>query len=246
MVLIVGIGASIVDAYYTNMSQDVRLKELAVIFIVAVILLLLVDKVPGMVAGIVNGSRTSGAGNVLTAGSAIGAVGMAAAAVSSGGATALAGVRAAAGGASALHAAYQAAQHHMAAGSGLFTSSGNTSSTAGGLSRFASAMNTGVKLAADTGVNLARGVGQVTKDKVSAMADSFTQATNETLGGQIAVAIKTQGQREREHDTASQFGNDSLAAGKTPTEEKGDDTHSTASTATAHNTEIDDFVNKKT
>ena len=246
MVLIVGIGASIIEAYYTNMSQEVRLKELTVIFIVAVILLLLVDKVPSMVAGIINGPRSAGVGNVLTAGSAVGMIGMATAAVSTGGATALAGVRAAAGGASAVHAAYQQAQHHMAAGAGLFTTSGNGSSNAGEVSRFASAMNTGVKLAADTGVNLARGVGQVAKDKMSAVADGFAQATHETFGGQVAVAIKSRGQLERRQDTTPPFGKNSLAAGKTPTEKPDNKTDSTASTVPVEpRSEVDDFVNKK-
>ena len=46
IVLLIGIGKTFLDSYYTQMSQGLRLKEMAVMLVVAVVLLALVNKVP--------------------------------------------------------------------------------------------------------------------------------------------------------------------------------------------------------
>jgi len=61
---------------------------------------------------------------------------------------------------------------------------------------------TATKVAVDTGANLAKGVGQVAKDKYTSVKDAAQNRIDQTLGGQVATAIR--------NDMPS-FGNDSLA-----------------------------------
>lgn len=49
MVLIIGIGKSILDSYYTGMSSSISLKEMGVIFVVALALLYLSNKIPALI-----------------------------------------------------------------------------------------------------------------------------------------------------------------------------------------------------
>ena len=64
---------------------------------------------------------------------------------------------------------------------------------------------TATKVAVDTGANLAKGVAQVAKDKYTAVKDAAQNRIDQTLGGQVATAIRT--------DMPS-FGSDSLAGEK--------------------------------
>ena len=64
---------------------------------------------------------------------------------------------------------------------------------------------TATKVAVDTGANLAKGVGQVAKDKYTAVKDAAQNRIDQTLGGQVATAIR--------NDMPS-FGSDSLAGEK--------------------------------
>ncbi len=216
MVLIIGIGSSIMDSYYSNLSQDVRLKELAVVFIVAVILFLLVDKVPGMVAGIITGARGGGGMGQFGAGVAMGAVGMATAAAATGGSAAMAGAKSTMGGGAALHAAFKEAQQHMATSSGLFSRGANSGSAGGG--GLSQAINTGVRFAADMGANLARGAGQVAREKAVDLGNSVKSATSETLGGKIAAAIHSHGFNEKQADETHEFSDDRVGPSATPTD----------------------------
>jgi P-type conjugative transfer protein TrbL len=74
MILLLGVGNSILDQYFTNMSGGIQLKELTVVMVVVVILFLLVDKLPGLMAGIVShgiggsGIGSFGAGTAMAAG----------------------------------------------------------------------------------------------------------------------------------------------------------------------------------
>ena len=86
--------------------------------IAGLLLFLLVDKVPQMVAGIINGSSISGPGG-FGAGTAMGAVALGGAAVATGGAAAVAGAKQAFGGASALNAAFKQANTNMSSGQGV-------------------------------------------------------------------------------------------------------------------------------
>ena len=193
MVLIIGIGYSIVNDYYNNLSDGVNLKELGVVAIVAIILFLLVDKVPQMVAGIINGSSISGPGG-FGAGTAVGAVALAGAAAATGGMAAMAGAKQAAGGASAVGAAFKQANQNMAAGEGAFKGSSIGAGSGGGrMSSFAAAMNTGSNYMSDVAANLGKGTAKAAKEGISNRMESARESLSNTAGGKIASAIREQG-----------------------------------------------------
>ncbi|WP_343463295.1 P-type conjugative transfer protein TrbL [Pantoea sp.] len=122
MILIIGVGKQIIDDYYNQMSAGISLKEMGVIFVVALALLYLSNKIPALIGGLAGGS-TGGIGS-FGAGAMVGAATSAAAIAASAGAAAVSGLASAAGGASALKAAFQSAQSAMADESGSGGSSG--------------------------------------------------------------------------------------------------------------------------
>ncbi|AXI82786.1 P-type conjugative transfer protein TrbL [Xylella taiwanensis] len=251
MILIIGIGNSFIDQYYATMSKGtITMNGLLVMLVVSIILLVLVNKVPPMFASIVGGGgSTAGIGNFGT-GAALGAAATAGAAI-------MAGASSAAGGASAIKAAFQSAQQNMASGSGMFSGSsgggsgsgGNSSgASSGGSSGFISAMGTTGRFAADMGANLAKGAGQVAKDKVGSMVASAKERIADTTGGKVASAIRNNmgasGTDAGNVDTGSTqtgsngvsgqytFGGDSLAGA------------TQGGSETAMNDEVAAFVNK--
>jgi P-type conjugative transfer protein TrbL len=118
MVLLVGIGKSFMDEFYTNISAAYKMKELAVIMVVAIILLALVNKVPSLIGGLAMGGGTGALGSGFGAGTALGAAAMAATAAATAGAAAVAGTANIAGGVQALMAAVSKANAAESAGSG--------------------------------------------------------------------------------------------------------------------------------
>ena len=135
MVLLVGIGKTFLDDYYSRMSAGISLKEMGVMLIVVIILLALVNKIPPLIAGIITGASVGGAGiGQFGAGAALGAAGMAAAAAATGGAALAAGAASAAGGASALMAAFSQARENVSAGTDIMSSFSGGSSVSGGSS----------------------------------------------------------------------------------------------------------------
>lgn len=123
MVLLVGIGKTFLDDYYAQMSAGINLKEMGVMMIVVIILLMLVNKVPGLISGVITGASVghAGIGN-FGAGAAVGAAGVAAAAAATGGAMIAAGAANAAGGAQAVMAAFSKANENVQSGSDVLTS----------------------------------------------------------------------------------------------------------------------------
>ena len=218
MTLLIGIGASFLDAFYAQMSTGIDFKEMSVMVIVVIILLYLVEKVPALISAMTGAWVAGGIGHFGT-GAALGAFGLATAAAATGGAALVAGATSMGGGAQALYAAYQKAQQNMGSGSGMpATQSGvgpPGTEDQGGLAR---AMGTGMRFGADMGARLAKGAGAV-------VANSYKKAASETVGGKIARAIKEQGSSggSQENDSPL-FSNDSLGA--------------------AH-PEVQEFVNKK-
>ena len=150
MILLIGIGKSFIDQYYTAFKAGTPdLNSLCVLLVASVVLLTLVNKLPPMLAGIVgSGVQSSGIGS-FGAGAAIGAATMAASAAASAGASALAGATQATGGMSALSAAFKSAQIGMAStetnsGGFDFGAAQESKNTAGGgSSSFSEAMGTG-------------------------------------------------------------------------------------------------------
>ncbi|MFT4059275.1 MAG: P-type conjugative transfer protein TrbL [Legionella sp.] len=195
MVLIIGIGKSFIDQYYAAMSSDMTLKELFVMLVVSSILLTLVNKIPPMLAGIVQGGGAGGGGGV-GLGAAMGAASMAAAAMSGGASVVGSAIANAAGVGSALNAAFKAASQSMGSGIMEPLSGSPQELSSNGLM---SALSNAGRFAASFGSHLSSGASDVIGDKVDALKESFTARVGETPGGQVADAIH----QNMEHDASS-------------------------------------------
>ena len=139
MVLLVGIGNDLLSSFYGRMNaRTLNFEELGVMLVFCVALLMLINRVPPLVAGVITGSGIGGAGGIgnFGAGAAIGAAGMAAAAVATAGAAIAAGAASAAGGAQAVMAAFSKASENVSSGtdvmSGLMGGGGGDSGGGGG------------------------------------------------------------------------------------------------------------------
>jgi type IV secretion system protein TrbL len=137
MVLLVGIGSDLLSTFYAKMNKGtLNFEELGVMLVFCLALMLLVNRVPPLVSGIITGASINhaGIGNFGT-GAVVGAAGMAAAAAATGGAMLAASAANAAGGANALAAAFSKASENVQSGSDVLTSlwgGGNGGSNEGG------------------------------------------------------------------------------------------------------------------
>lgn len=184
MILIIGIGKSFVDQYYAALSDSMTLKEMFVMLVVAVLLLVLINKIPPVLAGIVSGGGSGGGGGV-GLGAAMGAAGIAGAAMASAaGAAMTQGV----GGLSALNAAFKAASQSVNSGSTDSISAQDKSSKTGGL---AEAMGSAAKFAGAFGSHLASGTMDVAREKAAAIKEAVAEKIADTTGGKIADAIQS-------------------------------------------------------
>ncbi|OHX25260.1 P-type conjugative transfer protein TrbL [Xanthomonas alfalfae] len=114
MVLLVGIGNDLLSSFYARMNTGtLNFEELGVMLVFCVALLMLVNRVPPLVAGIITGSGIGGVGGIgnfgagAAIGAAMGAASMAAGAASVAGAAVMGGAASAAGGMSAIKAAFE-------------------------------------------------------------------------------------------------------------------------------------------
>jgi len=219
MVLLVGIGKSFIDQYYTNMSAGISLKELGVMLIVAVILLSLVNKVPPLIGSLAGGS-TGSLGNGFGAGTAMGAAAMGAAVAATAGAAMAAGATNMAGGTQAIMAAFTKANASESAGNPtgdmMAAMRGGSGNNSGSGSALASAMNGSMgRVAANTVANLAQGTWDVAKAKASDMRNAAMENISDTTGGKIAAAIEARDAMPGSgSDNSSAFDdNNSLSAG---------------------------------
>ncbi|ONU48403.1 P-type conjugative transfer protein TrbL [Burkholderia cenocepacia] len=237
MLLLIGIGRTFINEYYASMRAGIDLKEMAIMLIAAFVLMYLTNKVPPRIAGIVG---VGGAGSIggVGVGSVMGAAAMTASAAASVGSAAMAGATSAAGGTSALKAAFQSAQQNMASGGGMFSSGGNgsvsgdgVSSSSGGSSGFMSATGIAGRFAADMGVNLAKGAGEIAKYKAANMADTAKERMAQTTGGKIASAISNKSGAGI--DAGPSFAGDNLSGGQQ------------TATGTTMNDEVAAFVNRQ-
>lgn len=128
MVLLVAIGKLFLDEYYAKLGGSTRIKDMIVVVVAALILLVLVNRVPPLVSSVASGGPVGGSGlGGMGAGAMMGGAGMAAAAASMGAGLLAAGAANAMGGAHALMAAFQAA-----GGAGGGAGAGATGSAGGG------------------------------------------------------------------------------------------------------------------
>ncbi|MCY1355522.1 P-type conjugative transfer protein TrbL [compost metagenome] len=211
MVLLVGIGSDLLTSFYAKMTKGVlNFEELGVMLIFCLCLLLLVNKVPPMLAGIITGSSTAATGGLgnfgagAVAGAAMGAAGMASAAMSMASSTAMAGAQNMAGGISAIKAAVQKAQGAMES-SGMPSFQGATqqsgSKSASPLAEAmgdsgGSSLQQAARLAVGTTAELAKGAGAVIGNKAARLGSDFMERAQETLGGQMATTIRGREQDE--------------------------------------------------
>ena len=132
MILLVGIGRTIIDQQYEN-TEITSVYELGVLVISCLVLFILVNKVPPLVAGIITGASVGGQGiGQVGAGAAMGA---AMAAASTAGAAISAGASNMAGGAQAVMAAVSQASQNVASGNDIMgggMSGGASESSDGG------------------------------------------------------------------------------------------------------------------
>ena len=218
MVLLVGIGSTFINNYYGNMTQGTGMgvKEMGVMLVAAVTLLVLTNKVPGLVGGVAMGGGVHALGQGYGAGSAMAAAGVAAAAAATGGAMLAASGANFAGGYQALQAAFQkSAEYGAASGGGMLTAgtadynTGNgSSSQSSSSSPYSQAMGftqtNGASSSTEStstpasksqqspsaGSILAKAVGQVAGEKYQNLKDSMQNRIDQTIPGQVATAIR--------------------------------------------------------
>ncbi|HHX8512336.1 TPA: P-type conjugative transfer protein TrbL [Vibrio diabolicus] len=158
MTLLIGIAMSIMDGFYTDLSNDAPMRELLVIFVVSLVLVMLIHSVPNVVASLVPG-----------------------------------------GGASAIQAAFAKAGENVANNTDVMSSlgcafsGGGDSDEAGSFSQASGQSSSGGessggfkgsavkagRIAADTGANLMKGMGDMAGDRISG-----------TTGGRLASSIR--------------------------------------------------------
>jgi type IV secretion system protein TrbL len=242
MVLLVGIGQQFINAYYAQMDANMNLNDMASMLVAAIVLLVLVNKIPPMIGHIAQGGGTHALGGGFGAGSAIAAAGVAGAAAAMAGSTAVAGAANIAGGAQAVMAAAKQASQNSSSASDLASRMGgivsgaldsntsSSSSSASTSSPLAAAMgdslarnnlstsssgttNPGGK-SGSTAAHLASGIKQV-------MGEKIQSRINQTVGGQVASAINqsTETQAHNNKPKSQTFDNNSLSGETTGTGE---------------------------
>ena len=223
MTLIIGIGQSFIDQYFSLIKDDVPdLNSLIVLLLASIILLVFPPKLPLLLSGVVGGASLQAA----TAISGAGAIAMGASAQVS-------------GGASALKAAFESAQAAMAEESGsgsgggsgggfgggedtgsVDISGGQTSggysgssagsssgSASGGSQGFASFSRAG-RMASHMGSSMANGAAEYQRMKRS----SSSSRAQQTIGGELATQIRKQTATHRDNREHDDFADDSLSA----------------------------------
>jgi len=240
MVLLVGIGQQFINVYYAQMDVNTNLNDMAAMLVAAVVLLVLVNKIPPMIGHIAQGGGTHALGGGFGAGSAVAAAGAAGAAAVMAGSTAVAGAANIAGGAQAVMAAAKQASQNSSSGADLVSRMGgvvsgaldsNTSSSSSSAptsSPLAAAMGDSLasnnlssspsglinqgRQSGSTVAHLASGIRQVMGEKVQARI-------NQSFGGQVASAIHQSTETQAHNDKAisQAFDDNSLSGDTTPT-----------------------------
>lgn len=123
MVLLVGIGNDLLSSFYASMNTGtLNFEELSVMLVFCIALLMLVNRIPPLIAGIITGGSVGNTGiGQFGAGAVVGAAGLAAAAASTGQAMIAAGAANMAGGAQAVMAAFSKASDQVASGSDMLS-----------------------------------------------------------------------------------------------------------------------------
>jgi len=238
MVLLVGIGQQFINVYYAQMDANMNLNDLASMLVAAIVLLVLVNKIPPMIGHIAQGGGTHALGSGFGSGSAIAAAGVAGAAAAMAGSTAVAGAANITGGAQAIMAAAKQASQNSSSASdlvsrmgsivsgGLDSNTSSASSSASTSSPLAAAMGDSLasispsgttnqgRQSTSTAAHLASGITQVLGEKIQSRI-------NQTIGGQVASAINQSTETQAHHNkaTSQTFDNNSLSGETADTED---------------------------
>ena len=125
MILLVGIGQQFINAYYSQMDANINLNDMAAMLVSAIVLLVLVNKIPPLIGNIAQGGGAHSLGGGFGSGSAIAAAGVAGAAAAMAGSAAVAGAANIAGGAQAVMAAAKQASQNSSSTSDLVSRMGS-------------------------------------------------------------------------------------------------------------------------
>ncbi|AMG03866.1 P-type conjugative transfer protein TrbL [Vibrio mimicus] len=199
MTLLIGIAMSIMDGFYADLSNDAPMRELLVIFVVSLVLVMLIHSVPNVVASLVPGGGVAAGAGSISAGAAVATGGMAAGAA-----------MATAGGASAIQAAFAKAGENVANNTDVMSSlggafsGGGDSDEAGSFSQASGQSSSGGessgggfkgsavkagRIAADTGVNLMKGISDMAGDRIG-----------RTAGGRLASSVRNSTKEDGDDD----------------------------------------------
>ena len=239
MTLIIGIGQSFIDQYFSIIKNDIPdLNSLIVLLLASITLLVLTNKLPLLLSGVVGGASLQGIGG-FGAGMITGA---ATTAMSGAGAMAMSATAQVSGGASALKAAFESAQAAMAEESGsgdrggsgggfgggedtgsVDTSGGqpsgdsggssagsNTGSASGGSQGFASSFSRAGRMASHMASGLSNGAAEYQMMKGS----TNSIRSQQTVGGEIANQIRKHTADRQSNHEQDEFEGDSLTGSK--------------------------------
>jgi type IV secretory pathway TrbL component len=204
MILLVGIGNDLLSSFYNKMNTgQLNSEELGVMLVFCFTLLLLTNKIPALIGGLVfGGGLHHSLGNGVGVGGVIGAASMGVAAAGTAYEMSKTAASNVLGGASAIMAAVSKASENVGSGKDFLSSfSGKTDSNpnngtsplgqpAGSDKNSGSVLGKVGRFAADAAANLAKGTYSVGKEAVTDKIAAAKENIRATVGGQIAEAIK--------------------------------------------------------
>ncbi len=232
MILLVGVGNDLLTVFYGKMNTgQLNAEELSVMLVFCFVLMLLTNRIPALLGGIVSGSGTHHAlGHGFGIGSVIGAAAVGTAAASTVYQMSKTAAGNVFGGASAVMAAMSQASENVGAQkdflSNFSSGDGNKESgesplgeAMGGDRNSAGFSGKAGRFAADTVANLAKGTYTVGKEAVLNKINAAKENIRGTVGGQIAEAIRPSSETSSQSDpkntdqpaSTPSFGGDSLS-----------------------------------
>ena len=231
MVLLVGIGQQFINNYFAQMDSNMNLNDMASMLVAAIVLLVLVNKIPPMIGHIAQGGGTQALGGGFSAGSAIAAAGVAGAAAAMAGSAAVAGAANIAGGAQAVMAAAKQASQNSSSTSDLVSrmgsivndsldnSTSNTSASTSTSSPLAAAMGDSLQSNISGATNKVSATGHLASGITQVLGDKIQSRINQTIGGQVASAINqsSDAQTNNNNTSGQLFDNNSLSGGNAST-----------------------------
>lgn len=200
MSLLIGIGQAVMNDFANAVSADAPVMEMFVCMILAIVLMLLVDKLPQMVAGITTGALGGGfqgfgagtgiAAATAAAGMAIGAVGGMAAAAGAASSNIAGGVNAVREAASLADTQLGIGGNPMGEGGGLGGSEGGSGSSGGAESGGAEG---GSRMSAGWIGQVGKNLAQATSAQaMSGFKEKMESALEKTFPGQVGDRLKEQ------------------------------------------------------